>query len=125
MSYEGGAELLEGLAPGNMIIVMMAIDHIFDRLVRHGLDRVDIGLGRTLIGNGIGSDDALRRHDEHRLVIAVPKDIDVVCAVHLSGGNLRRVLGRRGCDANTNNRQQQQTAWSLHPSTPLYQWIIF
>jgi hypothetical protein len=118
MRYERGAEVLERFSARDVIVVMMAVDDVFDRLVRNGLDRVDIGLGWTQIGNGIGRDDALRGHDKHRLVIAIAEDIDVFRAVHLFGRSLRRVLSRCGRDANGESREEYDDACCFHLALP-------
>ena len=44
----------------------------------------------------IGRDDAVRRHDKHRLVALITEDVDVVGPLHL-GGCERWRCGRRRC----------------------------
>ncbi|MGY4378601.1 hypothetical protein ACVWZ3_006240 [Bradyrhizobium sp. i1.3.6] len=89
---EGGTEILEGLATGDVVVMVVAVDDVFDRLVGDGLDGVDIGFCRTQIRDRVGRDHALRRHDEHRLVTAIAEDVDVLGAVDLFGRGLRRGL---------------------------------
>ncbi|MFK4525334.1 hypothetical protein ABIF90_003315 [Bradyrhizobium japonicum] len=92
MRDEGGTEILEGLATGDVVVMVVAVDDVFDRLVGDGLDGVDIGFCRTQIRDRVGRDHALRRHDEHRLMTAIAEDVDVLGAVDLFGRGLRRGL---------------------------------
>ncbi|MCD9295934.1 hypothetical protein LUR18_25515 [Bradyrhizobium diazoefficiens] len=109
MRDEGGAEILEWLAAGDVVVVMMAVDDVFDRLVGDRLDRVDIGLGGSQVGDRVGCDHALRRHHEHRLMAAIAEDVDIVGAVDLSGGGLRRGLRecRSGHEGSENGHASQ------------------
>jgi hypothetical protein len=100
---EGRAEILERLAAGDVIVMVVAVDHVFDRLVGDGLDGVDIGLGRTLVGNRVGGDDALGCHDKHRLMPAIAEDVDIVGAVDFFRRNRWRVLCGGGACANHQN----------------------
>ena len=92
-----GAGILERLAAGDVIEVMVAVHQELDRLVGDLLDLVDVLLaaGWAAVGDGIGRDHAGRRDDEHRLVVAVPEDVDVVGAVDLLGLDLRSLLRLR------------------------------
>jgi hypothetical protein len=40
---------------------------------------------RPAVGDRVGGDHPVLRHDEDRLVVAVPEDVDVVGAVDLAG----------------------------------------
>ena len=85
------AGVLERLAAGNVVVVMVTVDEILDRLVRDLLDLVDVGLParRTPVGNWIGRDHARLGDDEHGLVVAVAEDVDVVRALHFCRGKGR------------------------------------
>src|SRR5262245_22332421 len=88
MGDEARAEVLEWLSTRNVIVVVMTVDHVLDRLARNLFDFVDIGRDRlrTSEADGIGCDDTVRGDHEHRLVALVAKDIDVVGALDLGGG---------------------------------------
>src|SRR5262249_1054772 len=86
--YEGRAEVLERLATGDVVEMAVAVDDIFDWRLCHGLDRVDIGLHRPPLADRIGGDHAVRRDNEHRLMTAIPEDVDVVR--DLGSGECRR-----------------------------------
>ena len=92
---DGGAGVLERLAAGDVVVVMVAVDQVLDRLFRDLLDLVDVGLParRPAVGDRVGSDHAGLGDDEHRLMVAVAEDVDVVGAFHL--GRLERRAG--GC----------------------------
>ena len=76
-----------------MVVVAVTVDHVFDRRLGDLLDLLDIGLGgRAALADRVGGDHARRGDDEHRLVAAVTKDIDVVGAFDLGGG-IRRLPG--------------------------------
>ena len=85
------AGVLERLAAGDVVEVVVAVDQVFDRLVGDLLDLVDILLpaGRASIGDRIGRDDAVLGDDEHRLMIAIAEDVDAFGAVDLLGFDLR------------------------------------
>ena len=103
-----GAGVLERLAAGDVVEVVVAVDQVLDRLVGDLLDLVDVLLpaGRPAVGDRIGGDHARIGDDEHRLMVAVAEDVDVVGAVDLGGLDLRpggrrrrrrrRWRGRRG-----------------------------
>src|SRR5262249_9721940 len=88
----------------DVVEVMVTVDQILDRLVGDLLYLVDILLpaGRPAVGDRIGGDHAVVGDDEHRLMVAVAEDVDVVGAVDLFGLDLwplrrvgrHRVLGR-------------------------------
>src|SRR5262245_35431450 len=85
---KGRAEVLEWLAAGDVVEMAVAVNDVLDRRLGHGLDRVDIGLGRPTLADWVGGNHARGRDDEHRLMIAIAKDIDVVR--DLGGGEWRR-----------------------------------
>src|SRR5215510_9159055 len=87
------AGVLEGLAAGNVVEMMVAVDQIADRLVGDLLDLIDVVLHalRPRIADRISGDDAGRRDDEHRLRAAVAEDVDALGALDL-GGRERRLL---------------------------------
>ena len=95
---EGRAEILERPATGDVVEVMVAVDHVFDRRRRDFPDLVEIGLDRLRpqIADRIGGDHALGRDDEHRLIALIAEDIDVVGAVDLDGDEGGRRRGRGG-----------------------------
>jgi len=88
---DGGPGVLERLAAGDVIVVVVAVDQELDRLVRHLLDLGDVILaaGRPAVGDRIGRDHAVFGDDEHRLMVAVAEYVDVVGAVDLGGLHLR------------------------------------
>ena len=96
------AGVLERLAAGDVVEMVMAVDQILDRLVGDLLDLVDV-VGhafRPLVADRVGGNDAILGDDEHRLGAAIAEDVDAVGALHL-GGRERRLLlllrhGRRG-----------------------------
>src|SRR5205823_6087116 len=85
---DGCAGILERLAAGDVVVVMVAVHEVLDWLVGHLADFVDIRLHhfRPAIADGIRSDDAILRRDEHRLVVAGAEDVDILRAVDLGGG---------------------------------------
>ena len=88
------ASVLEGLAAGDVVEVMVAVDQILDRLARDLLDLVDVGHHRLRapVADRVGGDHARGGDHEHRLMVAVTEDIDVIGALDLGG----RERGRRG-----------------------------
>src|SRR6185295_18165713 len=64
---DGGARVLECLAAGDVVVVVVAVDQVLDRLFRDFLDLVDIGLPtrRPAIGDRVGGNDAGLGDDEH------------------------------------------------------------
>ena len=78
-------------------VMMMAVDQIFDWLVRDLLDLIDILLAavRPAVGDRIRCDYVVLGDYEHRLVVAIPKDVDVLGAVDLRGLDLRPLLRLR------------------------------
>ena len=80
-----GAGVLECLAAGDVVEVVVAVDQVLDRLVGDLLDLVDVGLpaGRPAVGDRIGGDHAGLGDDEDRLMVDVAEDVDVVGALHL------------------------------------------
>ena len=104
-----GAGVLERLAAGNVVVVMVAVDQILDRLAGDLLDLVDVGLaaGRPAVGDWIGRDHARLGDDEHGLVVAVAEDVDVVRALHFGRGKGRRRWRLRQTWADVRWRQQR------------------
>src|SRR6516162_1129410 len=94
---DGGSGVLECLAAGDVVIMMIAVDQIFDWLVRDLLDFIDILLAavRPAVGDRIRCDYAVLGDYEHRLMVAVAKDVDVLGAVDLRGLDLRPLLRLR------------------------------
>jgi len=113
---KGRAEVFERLAAGDVVEMAVAVNHIFDRRFGHGLDRLDIGLRRPPLANRVGRDHARGRDDEHRLVVAVAKDIDVVG--DLGGGERRRsgllCLRRDGARARDDCREHAREVNPQH-----------
>ena len=59
MRDEGGTEVLEGLAAGNVVEVAVAVDHVFDRRLGNLADFRDIGgRRRPTLADRVGRDDA-------------------------------------------------------------------
>lgn len=81
----------------HLLLLMMAVDDVPDRLVSDLSDLINVschGLGPT-VSDRIGSNHARRGNNEHGLVIAVAKDVNVISAVDLCGGKRRLLsLGR-------------------------------
>ena len=75
-----GAGILERFASGSVVIMVVAVDQIFDGLIGNFLDLGDIGYRRLRapVADRIGGNHAGRRDDEHRLVILIAEDINVV-----------------------------------------------
>jgi hypothetical protein len=92
-----GPSVLECLAAGDVIVVMVAIDQIFDRLVGDLLDLVDVLLAAVwpTLGDRIGCDYAVLGDHEHRLMVTVAEDVDVISALDLRGLDLRPLLRLR------------------------------
>jgi len=104
-----GAGVLERLAAGDVIVVVMAVHQVLDRLVGDLLDLVDILLAalRPAVGHRIGRDHAILGDDEHRLMVAVAENVNVVGAVDLLGLDLRS-WRLRLCQRRTAERDRQQ-----------------
>jgi len=66
-------------------------------LSRYFLDFVDVLLatGRPTVGDRIGCDHAIFGDHEHRLVVAVAEDVDIVGAIDLRRLDLRPLLRLR------------------------------
>src|SRR6202008_1220798 len=79
---------------GDMVEVVVAVDQVLDRLVAPLPDLVDVGLSpvRLPIGDRVGGDHAVAGDDEHRLVVAVAEDVDVLRAFDLGGLERRALL---------------------------------
>ncbi len=90
------AGILEGLAAGDVIEVVVTVDQVPDRRLGDFPDLVNVLLSaiRTAIGDRVGGDHPFGRDDEHRLMVAVAEDVDVFGAVDLSGLDLRGLLRR-------------------------------
>ena len=84
---DGCAGILERLAAGNMVEMVMTVDQVADRGLRDLPDLGDVVLrsGRPAIGNRIGRNHPIRRDDEHRLVVAIAENVDVLGSVNLPG----------------------------------------
>src|SRR5258706_1267741 len=74
----------------------MALDQLLNWIVDALFNPLAVGDDRLRapVADGIGGDDPLGGDDEHRLVVAVAEDVDVVRAVDL-GGCERRTRRRR------------------------------
>src|SRR5439155_4109462 len=85
------AGILERLAGGDVVVVVMAVDEVLDRLVGDLPDLGDVSrpTGRTPIGDRVGGDHAVPGDDEHRLVIAVAEEVYAFRAVDLRRRDLR------------------------------------
>ena len=94
---DDGAGILERFAAGDVVVVVMAVNQVFDRLVGDLFDFVDISGHRLrpAVADGVSGNHAGGCDDEHRLVVAIAEHIDVVGAFDLGGGKQRRFF--RGC----------------------------
>src|SRR5262245_61290565 len=109
--------ILEGFAAGDVIEVMMAVDQILDRFIGYLLDLLDIALpaGRFAVGDRIGGDHPGLGDNEHRLMIDIAENVDVVRAWHLGGldggtvGLRLELACERQQAANGHGRQQQRS----------------
>jgi hypothetical protein len=81
-----------------MVVVVVAIDQEFDRGLGNLADLIQVGFRRLrpAVADRIGDDDAGGRHDEHRLMVLIAENIDVIGALDL-GGREHRLLRRRLC----------------------------
>jgi hypothetical protein len=97
---DSGARILKGLAACYMVVMMMAVDQELDGPVGDLLDLGDIVLpaSRSAIRDRIGRDHSIFGHDEHRLMVSVAEDVDVVGTLDLRSLDLRSLclLGQRG-----------------------------
>src|SRR5262245_47970311 len=110
MRDNGGTLILEHLATGNVVIVMMAVDEILNGRFGDLADLVQISLRRlrAAVTDRISDDHAGRRDDEHRLMILITENVDVVGAVDLCGCK-HRLLSRRlrHCGCGTAGREDR------------------
>src|SRR5262249_28355820 len=84
----------------------------------HSLGEIEAGR-RRWTPQADGRDHPLRRHDEHRLMLHIAEDVDVVGAVDLGGGEGRRRLRlRRGGERDTNQRGHAGDMSSRHRILP-------
>src|SRR5262245_15507689 len=88
---DGGAGVLERLAAGDVIEVVVAVDQVADRRLRDLADFGDVirPAGGPAIADRVGGDHAVLGDDEYRLMVAVAEDVDAVRAVDLGGLDLR------------------------------------
>ena len=133
MRDDGRAGILERLAARDVVVVVMAVDQVLDRRLGDLLDLVDILLsaGRPAVGDRIGGDDAVLGDDEHRLMVAVAEDVDVVGAFDLGGFDrrpLRLLCQRRRRETDRDQRRhcseiyprhQHNLPWFRKVTTPL------
>jgi hypothetical protein len=63
-----------------VVEVVVAVDEVLDRLVGDLADFLDVRHRclRAAVGDRVGGDDACPGHHEHRLVVAVAEDVDVI-----------------------------------------------
>jgi hypothetical protein len=93
---ELGACIFERLAAGDVIEVVVAVNHVPDRLVRDLLDLFYIGRHRlgAAVADRVGRDHAGRRDDKHCLAVPVTEDVDVIGAFDLGGCERRWLVLR-------------------------------
>src|SRR5262245_40004425 len=85
MCDEGRTEILERLPTSDMIVVGVAINYIFDRRLGNFPDFFDVSFcRRPPEADRIRRDDAPLGYDEHRLMVRITKDVDVVGTLDLS-----------------------------------------
>ena len=103
------AGVLERLAAGDVVVVVVAVDQVLDRLVGDLLDLLDVGHRRFRppVGDRVGGDHAVLGDHEHRLVAAVAEDVDAVGAFDL-GGLVQRALLRLDGEAQTAARTKSR-----------------
>lgn len=91
------AGVLERLAAGDVIEMVVAVDQVLDRLVGYLLDFVDIGHHgfRAAVADRIGRNHAGRGDNEHRLVVAIAENVDVVGPIDLLRLEQRPLRRRR------------------------------
>ena len=111
------AGILERLAAGDVVVVVVAVDQVLDRLVGDLLDLLDVGLDhfRPAVADRIGGDHAGLGHHEHRLVVAGAEDVDVVGAFDLGGG-IRRLLRKDGQRGKHAARRGDQLTHGVPPA---------
>ena len=90
---ERGAGVLEGFAAGDVVEMVVAVNHVSDRLGRDLLDLVEIGRDRlwTSVADRVGGNHTCGRDYEHRLGVPVAEDVDVIGALDLGGRERRRL----------------------------------
>src|SRR5688572_8991208 len=95
--HNARAGLLECLATGYVIEVVVAVNQIADRLVGNLADfrQVLRATLRAAVTDRIRHDDTVVGDDEHRQAVGVAKGIDVLCSLDPGGLNCRRLCG--GC----------------------------
>src|SRR5262245_23101076 len=128
-----GAGVLKCLAAGDVVEVMVAVDQILDGLVSDLLYLVDILLpaGRSAVGDRIGGDHAIVGDDEHRLMVAIAEDVDVVGIVDLFGLDLwplrlcrRRWLLRLRCRYGQGRDQRGRHSCEIYPRHGVYSLVF-
>src|SRR5262245_11005554 len=102
MRDDSRALVLENLPARSVIVVMMTVDQVLDRSFCDLANFFQISLCRlrAAIADRVSDDHAGRRDDEHRLVILIAEDVDVVGAFDFGGCKhrlLRRCLRHCGC----------------------------
>ena len=67
MGNKTRTKVFEWLATGDVIVVVVAVDDVFDGLTCHLLDLIDVGGDRLRAPktDGIGRNDPIRGDDEH------------------------------------------------------------
>ena len=80
MRDEHRTHVLERLAAGDMVVMMVAVNDVADRRVRDLADLGEVDLAALLVDEAdrVGRDHAFGRDDEHRLVAHHAEDVDVV-----------------------------------------------
>ena len=96
------------LAAGDMVGMVVAVDHELDRLVRPALLQLVLEPARRCRVDRIGGDDARRRHGKHRIVAVVAEAIDLARDLgDLAHRRLR--LGVGACTVPGNDRTNAAT----------------
>ena len=93
MGDDSGTGIFERLPAGDVVEVVMAVNQVSDRPVGDFPDFGDVGSAslRSAVRHRIGGDDSVAGDEEHRLVIAVAEDVNVVGAVDFGRRNLWRL----------------------------------
>src|SRR5581483_967779 len=117
------AGILEHLAAGNVVVVMVAVDQVLDRRLRDFADFVEVGLGclRAAVADRVGDDHACRRDNEHGLMVLVAENVDVVGAVDLRSLEHRPLRLRRRGRGETSGEDSYRKGYE---SSALHGWYL-
>src|SRR5262249_11441050 len=106
-----GTLILEYSRAGNVVPMIVAIDHEFHRLVRYFFDLIHHFLFRDRIDRG-GDDNAIARYNHHRAVSKEPETVDVICDLCQVELRCRRLYG---CERGRQGQRSRHGQASDHP----------